>query len=136
MLRARPAASSLTAAQREGYNYERKLLRELGRNFTLWTGQWFAYEDENGKIAFAQPDAVIHFPKVSVIVEAKLTQSEIAFPQLQFYSHLLRSHEKIGAIATCQVFQNCAEGSPEPAFDFVSLPLATDGEHFDVNFRF
>lgn len=66
-----------------GLRYEKKLGEELARRgIDFGKGLWIEFEDANGK-GFAQPDFVVYGSgKKWRILEAKLSQTNVAFEQL------------------------------------------------------
>lgn len=84
-------------AHKAGIAYEKKVGRWLGRMIRegelegeLRLSQWILFADENG-IGWAQPDAYILMEKGILLMECKLTQSDVATPQLlSLYLPLLR----------------------------------------------
>lgn len=100
----------MTAAQRKGIYYEKRVSRHLKRwahekGVELLVGQWIRFEDVNGR-GFAQPDAFTVLPTLVVVFEAKLTQADGAEAQCeQLYRPLLEYIYK-RPVVTCQVFRN------------------------------
>lgn len=84
-------------AHKAGLAYEKKVGRWLNRMIhngelegELRLSQWLLFADENG-IGWAQPDAYILMEKGILLMECKLTQSDVATPQLlSLYLPLLR----------------------------------------------
>ncbi len=84
-------------AHKAGIAYEKKVGRWLSRMIRegelegeLRLSQWLLFADENG-IGWAQPDAYILMEKGILLMECKLTQSDVATPQLlSLYLPLLR----------------------------------------------
>lgn len=84
-------------AHKVGLAYEKKVGRKLGRMLRdeelegeLKLGQWLLFADDNG-IGWAQPDAYILMGDRILLMECKLTQSDVATPQLlSLYLPLLR----------------------------------------------
>lgn len=84
-------------AHKAGLAYEKKVGRWLNRMIRdgelqgeLRLSQWLLFADENG-IGWAQPDAYILMEKGILLMECKLTQSDVATPQLlSLYLPLLR----------------------------------------------
>ena len=85
------------ACFKRGNSYERVVGRELKRQVgdgrlsgELFLGQWIAFSDQHG-YSWAQPDAYILMKERILLLEAKLTQSDIAVSQLlSLYLPLLR----------------------------------------------
>jgi len=74
--------------------YERKLKQKLTTEpifeGELFAGQWIRFEDLAGP-GFAQPDCFIIQEAGILLFEAKLTQSPLAWPQMEaLYAPLLR----------------------------------------------
>lgn len=82
------------ACVKAGHAYERKVERYLKRldlGGEICSQQWIMFADENG-LGWARPDVYILLDGVTVIFEAKLTQSRTAETQLlSLYLPLLRS---------------------------------------------
>lgn len=83
----------LTASQRRGLRYERRVERPLRQSLPPETelvhGQWIAYKDQGG-LGLAQPDYYAVNGEFLWIFECKLTYTDIARQQLQYlYSPLL-----------------------------------------------
>ena len=84
-------------AHKAGMAYEKKVGRHLKRmvqddqlSGELRLNQWLLFADDNG-IGWAQPDAYILMEKRILLIECKLTQSDVATPQLlSLYLPLLR----------------------------------------------
>ncbi len=84
-------------SHKAGIAYEKKVGRKLKRMLRegelegeLRLNQWLLFADENG-IGWAQPDAFILMPSRILLIECKLTQSDVATPQLlSLYLPLLR----------------------------------------------
>lgn len=84
-------------AHKAGMAYERKVGRWLKRMIQngelsgeLCLNQWLLFADDNG-VGWAQPDAYILMEKRILLMECKLTQSDVATPQLlSLYLPLLR----------------------------------------------
>ncbi len=84
-------------AQKDGLAYEKKVGRTLKRMLRdeqlegeLRLSQWILFVDDNGT-GWAQPDAYILMPDRILLIECKLTQSDVATPQLlSLYLPLLR----------------------------------------------
>ena len=84
-------------AHKAGIAYEKKVGRRLGRMIRdgelegeLRLSQWLLFADDNG-IGWAQPDAYIIMKNGILLMECKLTQSDVATPQLlSLYLPLLR----------------------------------------------
>ena len=91
--KSRPRRSAL----KRGIAYEKVVGRELKRQVKdgsldgeLFLGQWLLFSDQNG-IGWAQPDAYLLMKDKILLLEAKLTQSDSATPQLlSLYLPLLR----------------------------------------------
>lgn len=85
------------AALKRGNAYERVVGRELKRQISdgrldgeLFLKQWILFADQSG-IGWAQPDAYILMGNRILLLEAKLTQTDSATPQLlSLYLPLLR----------------------------------------------
>ncbi len=85
------------AALKRGLAYEKVVGRELKRQVKagelegeLRLGQWILFADSNGP-GWAQPDAFILMENRILLLEAKLTQTDSATPQLlSLYLPLLR----------------------------------------------
>ena len=84
-------------AHKAGLAYEKKVGRALKRMLRaeelegdLYLGQWVLFADDNGT-GWAQPDAYIVRSDGILLIECKLTQSDVATPQLlSLYLPLLR----------------------------------------------
>lgn len=84
-------------AHKAGLAYEKKVSRALKRMVgaekltgELFIGQWILFADENG-VGWAQPDIYLLMPNRILLMECKLTQSDVATPQLiSLYLPLLR----------------------------------------------
>ncbi len=91
--KSRPRRSAL----KRGLAYEKVVGRELKRQIgdgslkgELFLGQWILFSDAGG-IGWAQPDAYVLMEDRILLLEAKLTQSDAAVPQLlSLYLPLLR----------------------------------------------
>lgn len=82
------------ACVKKGHAYERAVLREikrLGLNGETVFQQWIMFADENG-LGWARPDLYILLDDVTLVIEAKLTQTRTAETQLiSLYLPLLQS---------------------------------------------
>lgn len=78
---------SLTGSKGRGLAYERRVGRELlRRNYPVESSAWFRYKDALGT-AHCEVDHLLVLPKVVVLVECKLTQSDQGVLQLlQLYA--------------------------------------------------
>lgn len=65
---------------------ERRVGRGLWEDFELLSGQWLHFRDSNGN-GFAQPDFILLSSDLAVILDAKLSHTILARPQLE---HLYR----------------------------------------------
>ena len=73
---------------------ERRVGRGAWEDFTLLSGQWLHFADSNGK-GFAQPDFLLHSPDLTLILDAKLSHTPFARPQLEkLYAPLIREFFK------------------------------------------
>lgn len=97
---------------KRGHTYERKVGRELRDQLLtgelesgeLHANQWLLFSDSQG-INWAQPDYYIVYPKVVLLIEAKLTQTDTATPQLlSLYRPLLAFHydRPVLCVQVCQ----------------------------------
>ncbi len=85
------------ASYKRGNSYERTVGRELKRQIKdgslsgeLFLGQWILFCDQYG-VGWAQPDAYLLMEERILLLEAKLTQTDTAVPQLlSLYLPLLR----------------------------------------------
>ncbi len=83
------------ASVKRGLSYERKVGRTIKRRNgelggDLYIGQWLLFKDKHGH-GKAQPDIYIVLPKLVVILECKLTQTDSVVPQLlQLYLPLIK----------------------------------------------
>lgn len=95
--------------------YERKLgkfLQTLRLPGTLHAAQWLEFEDANGH-GYALPDFFIVCPTVVVLLESKLTQVDVAWPQMrELYSPLLEwvYQRRVCCIQVCKHLSH--EGDP------------------------
>lgn len=84
-------------AHKAGLAYEKKVSRALKRMVVaeelsgeLFAGQWILFTDENG-VGWAQPDIYLLMLDRILLIECKLTQSDVATPQMiSLYLPLLR----------------------------------------------
>lgn len=77
---------------KDGHSYERKVERHLRRLDLgeLCSQQWIMFADDNG-LGWARPDIYVLLDNLTLIFEAKLTQSKTAEVQLlSLYLPLLR----------------------------------------------
>jgi hypothetical protein len=68
------------------------------------SGQWIAFYDAAG-IGYAQPDHYIVFPDHVLLIECKLSQKSMAFPQMgRLYAPLLREiyHRPVVGVLVCK----------------------------------
>ncbi len=92
-----PTQKPRRRAQKAGLAYEKKVGRTLKRMLRdgelqgeLRLNQWILFADDNG-IGWAQPDIYLLMEKSILLMECKLTQSDVATPQLlSLYLPLLR----------------------------------------------
>lgn len=87
----------LRGARARGLAYERKVGRHLEQLLAqgqlhgrLFSGQWLYFEDDGGP-GHAQPDHFIVRPDSVLLLECKLTQTDLAWEQVEgLYSPLLK----------------------------------------------
>lgn len=84
----RHVPARLTPAQRAGIRYEEKFQEYAA---SLWSpmfvpGQWFAFEDANGR-GFCQTDGILRLKECVIVFEVKLSHRSEAYRQL---AHLYR----------------------------------------------
>ena len=74
-----------------GRAYEKKVGKFISRRWPgLISGQWFEFLDRNGP-GVCQPDHYIPFEDQVLLFECKLTQTDVAFSQMdQLYKPILR----------------------------------------------
>ena len=121
-----PKSKSLTAAQAAGRRFEKKVARAVCRaaaraGFAAFCGQWIAFEDAEG-YGMAQPDIFLRDGARIVLIEAKLTQTDRAWDQMEkLYAPLLHSIYSKGArvctIQTCQRVRAAAQQVPLLSLD-------------------
>lgn len=106
----KPKQKDLTAAQRDGIRFEKKLAKQLVHlapaSVEVLHGQWIAFKDLEGE-GLAQPDILLRSGKHLVIIEAKLTQTEVAFEKMHgLYRPLLETVfptvRQIPCVQACQ----------------------------------
>lgn len=107
-----PQPRAVKTSVKRGIAYEKKvgrLLKKLKREEKLegelFLGQWLLFEDKNG-VGRAQPDAYLVKEDFVLVVECKLTQTEVAEVQLrELYGPLLRFLYK-KPVVLVQAFKN------------------------------
>lgn len=100
----------MTAAQKNGKRYERKVLSALA---SLWAGNkackflsapWVEYHDNRNEPRFCQPDAILIEEWKVFIFEVKLSHTISAFWQLKhLYRPVIQAMFPTRAIALCEV---------------------------------
>jgi hypothetical protein len=74
----------------------------------LKKGQWIHFRDSNGN-GFAQPDFVLQYDDLTIILDAKLTHTPLARPQLEkLYKPLISSLLPENPVICIEVCHNAA----------------------------
>jgi len=71
----------LRGSRAKGKAYERKLARFVSRLHPCTYNPWIYFVDANGP-GWAQPDIIVHCLDRTVVLEAKLSETAAALPQL------------------------------------------------------
>lgn len=105
----REKPTKLYGTRAKGMTYERLVARRLRHRVesgeiagTFFGGQWIAFSDRNGK-GYCQPDIFIVTPTIIWLLEAKLTQTDFANPQLSHLYYPVLKHIFKQPIALIQV---------------------------------
>lgn len=91
----------------------------------LKSGQWYRYEDLNG-YGCCQTDHELHLEDYIILLECKLTQSDIAFPQMvKLYVPVLREvyDKPVIPVLACKNMRKAAKNSIKDIEDLVKRPL-------------
>jgi len=103
----------MRSAVKKGLRYETRVARAIRDwNASLEVpgrflpGPWIQFQDASPGLHWAQPDIVVDFPNITLLLEAKLTQSDAAYLQLTGLYAPLLTHIFKKPVACVQVCRN------------------------------
>jgi hypothetical protein len=133
-------AKGMTAAQKRGIAYERKVSRALESRYQLryFPSQWITYSD-GSRTRWAQLDGLLLLenPPRAVVIEVKLSHTANAYFQLEncyrpLVTHLFRRTQRRTCVVEVTRWYDCAVQFPCKVQLLPELDAAHEG-HFGVN---